>query len=355
MDNKKYNKLVDDLITYAIAYYEDDTSLIDDGTYDRLYKNAVDYESQHPEYIRSDSPTQHVGYSRRVQHLFHGKIGEIYKLPYAVYPFVKWLGGKSNLADDIIPYLPKDFNNYYEPFVGGCGFVFRLINLGIININRHVVTISDNNPDLINLYITVRDDLTNLITLLDEHRSKNSKEYYLKIRSLDRDPEKFSSLSATEQAARFLYLNKVCYNGLMRYSKHGYYNTPYGSYKDPKIYNKEILENASKVFKYFTILHTDYKNIIPKVEANDLIYLDPPYYPTSDTSNFTNYVKDGYTEQDQIELARQFKILKDRKAHVVESNSNTDFIRQLYKKYKIVELEAKRYINRSKTIELLII
>lgn len=271
-----------------------------------------------------------------------------------VYPFIKWLGGKTLVADCISKHFPKKFYKYYEPFVGGCGFIFRLINLGIIKPDPEKVVLSDSNPDLINLYHIVKTDLEDLIKLLDEHKANNSPEYFYKVREIDRDPEKYNKLTKVEKAARFVYLNKVCYNGLMRYNSKGEYNTPYGFYKYPLIYNKELLENVREVFKQVTIECKDYRAALKNVKKGDLVYLDPPYFPTSKTSNFVKYTKDGFGEKDQKELFIEFKRLKDLKAHVVESNSSVDFVKNLYKGYSIEEISAPRPINRTVVTELII-
>lgn len=270
-----------------------------------------------------------------------------------VLPFVKWLGGKTLIADSIIKHMPKDFNNYYEPFVGGCGFIFRLINKNIIQPSSKVI-LSDNNAELINLYEVVRDQLEDLITLLDIHQANNTAEYFYQIRELDRHPTTYDKLSKVEKAARFLYLNKVCYNGLMRYNSKGQYNTPYGSYKQPVIYIKEVLENAREIFKQVTIRHEDYKQALSSVSKNDFVYLDPPYHPISKSSNFTKYSKDGFTEQDQRDLHNIFVKLKQQQVNVIESNSNTDFIKQLYQDYTIQKINAPRLINRTTVQELII-
>jgi len=271
-------------------------------------------------------------------------------------PFVKWAGGKRQLLPELLKCIPKKFNNYFEPFVGGGALFFELYNLGILE-NKEVY-LFDINEELINSYKVIRDYLNELIEKLKEFKVKHNKEFYYQIRELDRK-EDYKNLDSITKAARFIYLNKTCFNGLYRVNKKGYFNVPMGSYKNPQIVDEENLLEISKALKNVVIKHCDYKEILKYVKKNDFVYFDPPYYPLSDTANFTSYTQNNFLENEQIELFKTFKTLSNRGVFVLESNSDTDFIKNLYKNYKIEKVLANRAINskankRGKITEILI-
>lgn len=247
-------------------------------------------------------------------------------------PFVKWAGGKRQLIKVLINNLPPSFNRYIEPFVGGGALLFEVL--------PHKAIINDINTELINAYRVIRDNIDALIENLKKH--KNEEEYYYKIRSLD--PEK---LSAVERASRFIYLNKTCFNGLYRENSKGKFNVPFGRHKNPKILDEENLRAVSEYLNTaeISILNLDYKEVCKLAEKGDFVYLDPPYYPISKSSSFTKYHKLNFTERDQIELAKVFRELDRKGCYVMLSNSNTEFIRELYKEYDIWEISANRFIN----------
>jgi len=282
------------------------------------------------------------------------KINTLYTKQYQ--PFIKWVGGKRNLLEQILPLFPQKFNNYFEPFVGGGAVFFELFSRGLLK-NKKVI-LSDINSELINAYNLVRDYPFELISNLEKFKKQHSKEFYYKIRELDRE-EKYNKLSNLEKATRFIYLNKTCFNGLYRVNKKGYFNTPIGSYKNPNIADKGTILNASKALQNITIKEQSFEEILKYAKKDDLVYLDPPYYPLNNTSNFTSYNSNCFLENEQIELFKVFDKLASNGVKVIQSNSNTKFIRDLYKKYDIKIVNANRFINsksdkRGKITEVLI-
>lgn len=270
-------------------------------------------------------------------------------------PFTKWTGGKRQLLKDLTRYLPKEFNRYFEPFIGGGALFFHL--------TPSVATINDMNEDLILSYRQIRDDVDNLIELLEKHSKNNSKEYFLDIRKVDRDG-RIKEMSDTEKAARLLYMLRVDFNGLYRVNKKGQFNVPYGRYKNPKIVNETLLRNISFYLNSneIDILNTDFEEAILEASFNDFVYFDPPYAPISATSAFTAYTHDGFNESDQIRLRDTFKKLSDKGVKVMLSNSDVGAIRDLYCNLPGVNIEvvrARRNINsradgRGKINELII-
>ena len=281
------------------------------------------------------------------------KIDTIYTTKYQ--PFIKWVGGKRGLLKQILPLLPKKFNNYYEPFIGGGAVFFELYSNELLK-NKKIV-ISDINYELINTYNVVKNNPYELISNLENYKKQHSKEFYYKIRELDRKEN--YNLSKLEKATRFIYLNKTCFNGLYRVNKKGYFNTPIGSYKNPNIADRNIILNASEALQNVEILHQSFKEVVNMANKDDLVYFDPPYYPLNTTSNFTSYDSNCFLEDEQFELFEVFNKLANNGIKVVESNSDTDFIKKLYKKYDINLVNANRFINsksngRGKITEVLI-
>ncbi|MFA5232988.1 MAG: DNA adenine methylase [Sulfurimonas sp.] len=272
-------------------------------------------------------------------------------------PFVKWVGGKRGLLSQIIPLIPKEFNNYFEPFVGGGALFFELYSLGLLKDKK--VYLFDINSELINAYNIVKNSPSELIKNLKEFKEKHSKEFYYEIRAWDRD-ESFLQRSEIERASRFIYLNKTCFNGLYRVNSKGYHNVPIGSYKNPNICDELVIYNASEALQNAIILNSSYKDVILHVKENDFVYFDPPYYPLTPTSSFTSYSEFSFLEKEQVELFEIFKELDKKNCHVFQSNSDTEFIDELYhyyKRHKIIL--ANRNINsntnkRGKIQELLI-
>ncbi len=257
-------------------------------------------------------------------------------------PFIKWVGGKRGLLSQIVPLLPKEFNNYHEPFLGGGAVFFELYSLGFLK-NKQVY-LSDINEELINTYNQVKNNPLELIDNLEEYKENHSKEFYYKTREQDRT-ENFKRLSPLERATRFIYLNKTCFNGLYRVNSKGQYNTPIGSYKNPNIADRETILSASEALANAIIKHQSYKKVLTYAKKDDLVYFDPPYHPLTETSSFTSYSKFEFLKKQQIELFDTFDILSDRRIKVVKSNSDTLFIKELYENYDINFVQANRFIN----------
>jgi DNA adenine methylase len=250
--------------------------------------------------------------------------------------------------------LPVKYTEYYEPFVGAGAVLFSIQPL--------IAVINDTNRELINCYQVIKKNPEELLMLCQRHKDGNSKEYYYKLRALDRSND-FKTLSPQERAARIIYLNKTCFNGLFRVNSSGQFNVPYGSYPNPSIADPAIIRaisaylNQSKV----KIIEGDFEQSVKAAKKGAFIYFDPPYHPISDTSSFTGYSMNGFGEEEQIRLRDTCNRLSDRGCQVLLSNSNADFIRALYNdsRYEIVELLANRAINavgskRGKIGELLI-
>lgn len=254
-------------------------------------------------------------------------------------PMLKWVGGKRQLLSDIVPMIDKTCSMYVEPFVGGGAVLF--------DIQPRKAIINDYNEELINVYKTVRDNLDEVLNKLRVHEEKNSKDYYYEIRSLDRSIE-FVNLSNVDRVARMLYLNRTCYNGLYRVNSTGYFNVPFGKHKNPNIVNEDTLRVVSK---YLTdndvrILSGDYKKVLRGLDKDSFVYLDPPYMPISKTSVFTAYTEGGgFRYSDQVELKNECDILTKKGIRFLQSNSDCEEIRELYKDYKIKTVKAKRCIN----------
>ncbi len=253
-------------------------------------------------------------------------------------PIVKWVGGKRQLLTEIMPLIKKNCSMYVEPFVGG-GAVF-------FDLQPKKAVINDFNSELINVYMIVRDFSEELISELEKHNSNNSEEYYYEIRALDRTPE-FSKLSNIEKAARILYLNKTCYNGLYRVNSTGQFNSPYGRYKNPNIVNPVSIRAMSKYFQSneIEIRHGDYRDTLQELHRGAFVYLDPPYMPISSSSSFTGYTENGFSYEQQLLLKKECDKLREKGISFLQSNSDCLEIRELYRDYSIKTVHAKRTIN----------
>ena len=254
-----------------------------------------------------------------------------------VAPVVKWVGGKRQLLDTFKPLLPKRITTYCEPFLGGGALLFSL--------QPQKAFVNDINSDLIQVYTTIKDDVENLIAALSEYRNESDFFYY--VRDWDRDKERYAKLTGVEKAARLIYLNKTCYNGLYRVNNAGEFNSPFGNYRNPNIINAPVLRAVSTYFNSADIHFTsvDYEEVLKKIPKGTFVYLDPPYDPVSETSAFTGYSKGGFSRDEQIRLRRCCDDLNARKIKFMLSNSSTDFLREQYAAYNITTVQAKRAIN----------
>lgn len=252
-------------------------------------------------------------------------------------PILKWVGGKRQLLDDIVPLLPKNPALYVEPFIGG-GAVL------LASQPKHA-RVNDYNAELINVYTVVRDSPDDLLELLREHNAKNTSEHYYEVRALDREPG-FEDTDPVVRAARIIYLNKTCFNGLYRVNSAGQINSPYGRYKNPNIVNEPGIRALSRYLQGDIDLRCgDYADALVDLPKGSFVYLDPPYMPLSQTSAFTGYTEGGFDYDEQVRLRDECAKLREQGIHFVESNSDCEAIRELYADFEIKTVQAKRAIN----------
>lgn len=255
-----------------------------------------------------------------------------------VAPFLKWVGGKRQLMPSIVEHLPGNIKDhkYIEPFVGGGAVLF--------NLQPKNAVINDFNSELINVYQVIKNNLDGLITDLKKHR--NEAEYFYKIRGLDRSGQ-FKKVTAIQRASRVIFLNKTCFNGLYRVNNAGEFNSPFGRYKNPNIVNEPTLKAVNKFLNSnnIEIKSGDYSEVLKQADKKCFVYLDPPYHPISESSNFTGYVQGGWNINDQIDLKTACDELDKKGVKFLLSNSSADFIKDLYKDYKITIVKANRAIN----------
>ena len=245
-------------------------------------------------------------------------------------PFLKWAGGKRQLLNVYGRYFPTRYERYFEPFLGSGGVFFELRP-------AHAV-LSDIVEELTQTYLVVRDNVESLITSLKQH--SNTEQYFYRIRSLD--PR---SLSPVEQASRFVYLNRTCYNGLFRVNRGGQFNVPFGRYKNPRICDPDGLRAVSLALQDAVIQPGDFEEVLAAANPGDFIYLDPPYNPLSTTSSFTAYSRRGFDGQDQERLAEVCRRLDRRGCLVMLSNSDTSMVQRLYAGLRVIRVDARRAIN----------
>lgn len=269
-----------------------------------------------------------------------------------VQPFLKWAGGKRQLLPEIRKYIPKKIHTYYEPFVGAGAVLFDL--------QPERAVINDINAELINVYRVIKNNVEELINRLKQHEERHSKQYFYEVRHWDRLSE-YRLLSEVERAARIIYLNRTCFNGLYRVNSKGQFNVPFGRYQHPQIVNEPVLRAAHDYLStnQVTMLNVDFEEAVHGAKKGDFVYLDPPYDPISVTSSFTSYNLDGFTREDQVRLKELFVDLDQRGVHVLLSNSATDFILDLYRDYRVEIVTANRAINskaegRGKIAEVLV-
>jgi DNA adenine methylase len=249
---------------------------------------------------------------------------------------IKWAGGKKQLLAQFERYFPKKIERYFEPFVGGGTVAFFLLKT---HPEIKKIYLSDINEELIITYNVVKKDVESLIVLLKRYKLKHNKEFYYKIRAED-----VKKLTSLQIAARFIYLNRTCFNGLYRVNSQGRFNVPIGSYKNPTICNENDLREISKLLQKDDIKVAQFDESVKKAKKGDFIYFDPPYYPLKKDS-FTTYTKGKFLEKEQEKLAGTFRKLDKKGCKVMLSNSDTNFIKNLYKDYNINVVKATRMIN----------
>ena len=268
-------------------------------------------------------------------------------------PFVKWAGGKRQVINELLKYIPDEFDTYYEPFVGGGALLFEL--------SPKKAVINDSNEELMNVYNVLcnEEKFKKMCNLLNSYETKHSEEFYYNIRNKDRSKTAFNILSDYTRAARTIYLNKACFNGLYRVNSKNEFNVPFGKKTHVNTYEGS---NLITVSNYLTmndvkILSVDFEEAVKDAKKGDFVYFDPPY--DSDTKSFTSYTETGFDKSEQTRLARVFKELDKKGVYVMLSNHSTVLVNELYKDYHIYIIEAKRNINangkkRGKVEELII-
>lgn len=242
-------------------------------------------------------------------------------------PFLKWAGGKGQLLPELISRMPSQFGRYHEPFVGGGAFFFALWGQQRLRLGA---SLSDSNPELIDCYRAVRDHVEDLIEALLRHKPHfGDRAYFYEVRAWDRQTN-FHDRSLVERAARTIFLNRTCYNGLYRLNNKGFFNAPFGYYKKPLIVDPDTLRETSQALREVELHEGDFGSVLERVRSGDLIYFDPPYVPVSPTASFTAYTRQGFAEPDQQRLATIFFTLAERDCYVMLSNSATTLARDLY-------------------------
>ncbi len=249
-------------------------------------------------------------------------------------PVIKWVGGKRQLLDDLKALLPKNYNGYFEPFIGGGALFFSLQPTNSF--------ISDYNPELTNLYQVIKEKPLELIKDLKKH--KNEEDYYYQIRALDRDVAKYQKLSDVQRASRFIYLNKTGYNGLYRVNQKKQHNVPFGRYKNPKWIDEKNILSCSRLLEKTKIQTGDFEIIKERVKKGDFVYFDPPYVPLNSAS-FISYTEKGFDIAMQERLKKLCDYIDAKGAYFMLSNSYTDYILDLYQEYDIKTVMANRAVN----------
>jgi DNA adenine methylase len=258
----------------------------------------------------------------------------------AITPFLKWVGGKRQLIEEIKKRMPNEYNNYFEPFVGGGALFMELQNPN--------TTINDYSSELVDCYLSIKYDPEKLMTLLDEHERKhalNPEEYYYQVRALDREPN-WKDTDRVIKASRMIYLYKTFFNGLYRVNSKGYFNVPFNGKLTVNTYNKENIMALHDLLvnDKIVILNGDFEKAIENAKAGDFIFFDPPYdVLKSDT--FDAYTKDGFGVEGQKRLAKIAHELSDKGCYVMITNHNTELINSLYKDFHIDVVNVKRMIN----------
>jgi DNA adenine methylase len=254
-------------------------------------------------------------------------------------PFVKWAGGKRQIIDKLKQHIPEEYNTYYEPFVGGGALLMEL--------TPKKAVINDYNEELINVFRCIQDEtkMKKMTKELDKYEKEHSEEFYYDLRNKDRDKAKFNKLADYKKAARTIYLNKACFNGLYRVNSKNEFNVPFGKKTKVSTYDGNNLNLLNYFFNTSVTRMTtcDFEECVKDAKKGDFIYFDPPY--DSDTTTFNSYTEDGFGKEEQVRLARVYKELSDRGCYVMLSNHNTKLVNELYSDFNIHIIEAKRNIN----------
>lgn len=246
-------------------------------------------------------------------------------------PILKWAGGKTQMLGDLLPKVPASYGRYIEPFFGGGAMFFAL--------QPEKAVIADRNPELINMYREVADHVEDVIQYLKQY--ENTSEMFYAVRN-----QEWTTLPQAEAAARTIFLNRTCFNGLYRVNRQGQFNVPYGKYKNPKICDVDGLRAASTVLKKADILCGDYLLVLEHyTQPGDFVFLDPPYLPISEYADFKRYTKEQFYEEDHIELAKMIMTLHERGCHVILTNSNHPLVHELYAPFNIDVIQTKRHIS----------
>ena len=245
-------------------------------------------------------------------------------------PFLKWAGGKGRLLGKLNKFFPKNYNRYFEPFIGGGAIFFHL--------NPEKAIINDLNEELVNLYKIIKDIPEELMEELNKLQNKVSdKDFFLKMRS--KKPKK-----ELEKAVRMVFLNRTCYNGMYRVNSKGEFNVPFGDMGNPKLYEKKNILACSHTLKKTTILNGDYKKLNRRIRENDFVYLDPPYVPLSETAHFTSYTSEKFGKEHQLELLTFCEKIDKKGGLFMLSNSYNEYTEELYQKFNINTIKAARSV-----------
>ena len=265
-------------------------------------------------------------------------------------PFLKWVGGKAQITDQLLARVPEQFGRYHEPFLGGGALFFALYRAGRITDGA---SLSDLNHELIDTYTAVRNETDAVLKRLDSYR--HTEKFFYDLRK--KNPWR---MKPANRAARMIFLNKTCYNGLYRVNRKGQFNAPFGRYKNPNYRDPDNLYAVAKALANIDLTNAPFENILDNAKSGDLVYFDPPYVPLSATANFTGYSANGFAYADQVRLRDVCVELDKRGVYVLLSNSATDIVRDLYNPhFKLEEVQARRAINsnpnkRGKLAELVV-
>jgi DNA adenine methylase len=260
--------------------------------------------------------------------------------PTEAQPFLKWVGGKAQLLEQFDAFFPAQINRYVEPFLGGGAVFFHLH----ARFPQMQAFLRDNNDELINTYTAVRDRPRELMRRLDSHLAAylaDREKYYYLVRLKHHLP----TAETLERAARMVFLNKTCFNGLWRVNSKGEFNVPIGSHRNPALYDEENIHAASRALEGVHLQTQDFRDTLAQTRRGDFVYIDPPYYPVSPTASFTSYTKDDFGAEQQRELAALFADATRRGVRLMISNSDTEFIRHLYRNFTIHTVSARRMVN----------